>query len=209
MKKNPILRSGFVGMSMNGMRQPKVVETTHVEKMVNGPLIEVDEEYLFHGEIQDLFVKAIQGTQIGILNQFDFQEQILKAAAEAFSTRNFWDWVAFQFDEGSISDLHSLFLDETINYISGVRRKTHIQQWIRILRPDISLDTKTGSHKSLSKSLLEIKESNCVPSSLSKVFCQWLRQVDGYHDFIYSLEVIFGSRRIHSRIRTDDALRFC
>lgn len=196
MRKYPILRSGFVGLSQIGLKQPSTVSVSIVADILNKRRVEPDNDYFYHETIQDLFVKTIEGAQNGILNNFDFQEKILKAAIEAFGTKNFWDWIIFQFTDGEVTAMHCAFLVETLNYISGVPRKTQIQQWIRLLEAtnDSSLIVTQGN--SAYASLLELRNNKMIPADLAEVFVKWLRQPNGYYDFVCSLQVIFGNRRI-------------
>ncbi len=196
MKSYPILRSGFISLNKTGLKQPVDSDMNFAAAILNKRHLEPNNDYFYHEVIQNLFLKMKAEAQSNVLNQLVVQEQVLLAAYEAFGTKNFWDWVIFQITNAELTSLHTAFLIETLNYISGAPRKTHVEQWIRLLNADKdkSAIVTIGSVNHLT--LSDLFKNKMVPSKINKVFVKWLRQPQGFYDFLCSLEVIFGNRRL-------------
>ncbi len=199
MHSYPILRSGFVGLSSTGLVQPSSTNNAIAAALLNKQTLQPDNNYFYHETLQSLYLKTIEGVTSNILGKIDFQEEIITAAAEAFGTRNIWDWIVHQFANGSITGLHAAFLKETLNFVSGAERKTRPEQWIRLLEAttEHSLIVTQNSNDYLG--LNELRSTRIIPARLDQFFVQWIRQPNGIYDFVVSLEVIFGNRRLLQR----------
>jgi len=195
MQKYPILRSGFVSMTDAGLKQPKSSFDGHAAAILGKERLEPDDEHFYNENVQKLFVLTLKEANLNILDRFEVQENILKAAAQAFGTKNFWDWINFQSSSPIVSSVHQAFIIETLRYINGTPRKTHIQQWIRLLEAGSSQMKNAIRNEHYFEELRKLRESKAIPADMSAVFTKWLRQENGYYDFICSMAAIFGNRR--------------
>ena len=197
MKSYPILRSGFVALSPTGFKHPTPVSVSIAADILNKRRMQPDSNYFYHEGIEDLYLQTVDGAQTNILKNSEFQERILVSAKEAFATSNVWEWILIQFRHGGISGLHAAFLIETLNYIAGTaERKTNIQQWVRLLEAGSDISMIVTENSSSFLTLSELQKRNMIPRTLEDLVLKWLKQDGGFYDFMMSLKVIFGNRRI-------------
>jgi hypothetical protein len=195
MQKFPVLRSGFVGLTMEGMKKPTSAFDATAAAILNKQRLEPDDDYFYHESTQRLFVRLMNEGQIGKLKELPFQEEILHAAREAFGTTNFWEWVSLQEDSPTFSPIHQAFIIDTMNYICGTPRKMHVQRWIGLLEANTNQNREAIRTVRYDDSIREFREGKMISANLASVFVQWLRQPQGFYDFMCSLEAIFGNRR--------------
>lgn len=195
MKKYPVLRSGFLGVSLVGMKQPDSKYNAFNAAILGKQRLEPDNSNYYHEDIQKLFVRSQKEGQYGILNDFQFQEDILRSAAEAFGTTNFYDWLKIQLLNPEITGIQKAFLVETLEYLCGTPRKTHIHQWIRLLEYTGGKDRNAIRTTGANERIEEFIDKRLVPASLSEVFVRWIRQPGGFYEFISSMEAFFGNRK--------------
>lgn len=197
--KYPILRSGFITFTQRGLRQPNQPTDDLSMSILGKERLIVDNDNFFHDNIQKLFVQCIKDAHLNGLNNNVVQENILKAAAEAFGkedgTANFFDWIMLQEINPGMTSIHQKFLMDTCEYLTGKKRDLAAFQWIPLLEAGTSENRSTLRTSNYHKKMEEFRRSGVIPHKLSDVLVRWVRQERGFYDLMMSLEAIFGNRR--------------
>lgn len=191
----PVLQSGFIGMTQEGLRRPDPIEATLRESVLLKDIKQPLSKYFYSPEVTELFARWCGDPKS--LKDFDFREQILKAAIKAFSTISFYRWLELQNEKTTFSDLHKAFIMETLEYIFMYKERS-IQpvQWLRLLEAD---DKSARVKVDLTKYYPHDNAGNAItgwdiPVKLEKVIASWVSLDNGFEDLLVCLMIIFGSR---------------
>lgn len=144
-----------------------------------------------HRKVEDLYREYIDHP--GAYNLLEFRERMLVAAFDAFGTDQFDSWFRRQYDSPAMSELHSRFLDDTLNFIQTGTREMKPLIWARFL--DASADTPRPDRMSdTAKGFFFRRDGKRVEDSgdLEKVLARWLSYPNGVDDLIGTLMVLFG-----------------
>lgn len=190
----PILRSGFVGLSIAGLITPSTPFDRVSNSILGKSRLAPNNDYFYHEKIDELFKMSIKNYHM--FNDLSVQEMIVLSALEAFGSKNFFKWLELQNDKPSVSYAHHTFLIETLDFITGTSRKLHVTQWIGILeaRPN----AKPTKIMTLDYFKKFDSKTGVLPNKLSSIITMWVGQENGWYDLLSSLMVIFGNRHILS-----------
>jgi hypothetical protein len=201
MQTYPILQSGFIGLSENGLKRPEPIQPSFrdavIFKEVKFPL----DKYKYSPLVKQLFVDWSANKDL--LKDFDFREKIISAALTLFGSTSFQQWVDLQNRKPTTTPLHSVFIFETLDYLlRNEPRKTETLIWIRLLEADehpseviINADkyfcTETNSCYDNTEKL---------PVKLINIIRTWVSKERGFEDLLLTLFVIFGDRSAQTTV---------
>lgn len=187
----PVLQSGFVTFDTDGLRKPEIpapgLQDVMIFKAKRDPLA----KYFFNQEITNL-QREYQANP-ALMRKFDFRERIIRICYKLFNNLSFARWIEIQQGMTTYTDMHSVFIIETLDYIfTGKARTIAVSQWSRLLEAsERTAEVKTnlvyyfgdgGAHAAK------------FPRLLTPVIQMWLSTPDGFEDMLYSLFTIFGAR---------------
>lgn len=192
MTRYPVLQSGFVSMVPSDL----VVPLNKVPGLTNAVLSKdhlVRENHNFFSPTVKKLYSSFNRNQ-NVMMDFDFREDITRAAFYLFGVQSFFQWLKFQKGQKTIGHLHYTFLEETLAFIGGSNRSIHITQWLSLLEPvEKSIEGEFNFERYFFTKDKPARNI-VVPSSTSDVIAQWLSREGGYTDLLTSLLVIFGPR---------------
>lgn len=194
MQAYPVLQSGFISLTQNGMRKPEVIEPSLRQEIIFKEYKVPLKKFFFNPEVSELFIRWCNNPKC--LKEFDFREKLIETAFDAFGGPSFYSWMALQNNKPTISDLHTAFLFETLEYLL-IDKPRQIQpvQWTRLLEADAKTHSvKIDLTKYFGTETLGVNSSVRLPVKLDKVIGMWLKKPGGFEDLLISLFVIFGDR---------------
>lgn len=144
-----------------------------------------DHDPIFNDEIETLYVQYVKNAVKG--NSFEFHEQVLKAAARAFGTYSFLEWIEVQRSSSTANHLQSQFLLDTVRFIQTGKRNLMIETWEPILNNPHANDEWEDV---LSAALQLTKYIGS--GHLHEVLRAWCMQPSGIADLLKTLHVLFG-----------------
>jgi hypothetical protein len=130
------------------------------------------------------------------VNTFEFREEVLVAALEAFGTENFYEWYMAQFKSPMFGDLHQRFLEDTLGFIETGTRSMSLQNWMAVVN-----QTDGGVRQQILGAKAAEFFGVAIPGHrhrepqnrmLLPVIQRWLSHPQGFEDFILSLRIFFG-----------------
>jgi hypothetical protein len=201
MQAYPILQSGFVGITVKGLKLPDIVgpslQNAVIFKEVRSPL----SKYRFSPAVHDLYKDWCGNSDL--LKDFDFREKILKTAIESFGTYNFYDWLTLQSTKPTLSDLHKTYILDTLEYLMlDQPRKIDNTSWMRLLQADdrpnaVVIDVKQYfMSKPGSLATSDVR----LPSKMLSILKLWVSKERGFEDLLMTLYIIFGDRSARTAI---------
>lgn len=127
---------------------------------------------------------------------FDFREQVLITALNAFGTSDFYEWYRVQFNSPAFGQNHSDFLDDTLTYITSGRRRMAVDTWGSFL-----CNEETGL---LRQELTPVAAEFFGVSSRGRDYAQrtsklidiiqsWTAQQNGIYDLLQTMHLLFGT----------------
>lgn len=204
MSKYPILQSGFIGFDEAAFNKPLPTEPSFrlaiVFKDIRNPL----NKFFYSEDVKDLF--NAWTSDFDKMKSMEFREKILKAAFKCFGTSNFFEWLALQSKQPTITDLHRAFILETLDYLLlQSPRKISVTSWARMIEAAQRADTVTIDVTKYFKKDYGSSDSDNVriPVRISEVIQLWTSKPDGFDDLLYSLYIIFGDRLAHTAITSE------
>ncbi len=204
MNKYPILQSGFIGFNEAAFKKPLPPEPSFraaiIFKDTRNPL----NKFFYSEDVRDLF--KLWMSNFDNMKSMEFREKILKTAFNCFSTNNFFEWLALQSKQPTVTDLHRAFILETLDYlVHDTQRKIHVSSWSRILEAAERSDSVAIDVTKYFK-----KESNfadtskaTLPIRMPDVLQLWVSKPEGFDDLLYCLYIIFGDRLAHTAITSE------
>lgn len=130
------------------------------------------------------------------VNNFEFKEEVLITALEAFGTQNFYEWYSAQFQSPMFGDLHQRFLEDTLGFIESGTRSLSLQNWMAVINQN-----DTGARQQiLGAKAAEFfgipipghRHREAQNRMLLPVIQRWLSHPQGFEDFILTLRIFFG-----------------
>jgi len=201
MNKYPILQSGFIGFNEAVLTKPLPPEPSFraaiIFKDTRNPL----NKYFYSEEVRDIF--KLWMSNFDNMKSMEFRERILKVAFKCFSNGNFFEWLALQSKQPTVTDLHRAFILETLDYlILDSQRKVHVSSWSRILEAAQRADSVSIDVTKYFKKESNFTDASKVrlPARMSDVIQLWVSKTDGFDDLLYCLYIIFGDRLAHTAI---------
>lgn len=190
----PVMQSGFVGLSQKGLKRPDPIEPNFREAIIFKEYKAPLNKYFFSPEISEIFY-AFCGNS-NVLKSFDFRERLIKAVFEAIGSFQFKEFLNLQNEKPTISDLHRVFIMETLEYIIGNKpRSIEAVQWIRMI------EAGQADHKVLvnvntyfNRETLGTDSTLKIPNSTGRLIQMWTSKEGGFEDMMITMFVIFGDR---------------
>jgi hypothetical protein len=130
------------------------------------------------------------------VNTFEFREQVLVSAIQAFGTESFHDWYMEQFRSPAFGDLHHRFLEDTLGFIESGTRSLSLQNWMAVIN-----QTDDGANEQILGAKAAEFFGVPIPGHryrqpqnrwLLPVMQRWLSHPQGFEDFLLTLRVLFG-----------------
>lgn len=192
----PILQSGFVGMTDKGLKRPDPVEPTFRDAVIFKEFKAPLAKYKYSPDCSDLFFDWSANPEL--LRNFEFREKIIKAAYQSFGTANIYSWFLLQNEKPTVSEMHKVFMIETLEYIADVApRKIHPVQWVRLLEADLKSDkivVDLRKHFVYDSSANSATNFLALPLKTDEFLTRWLMLPNGFEDLLLCLFAIFGER---------------
>lgn len=191
-KQIVIYPQGFAGFDIG---LPIRVIKPNPSEIFNSLLYKTDIAKTSKAVVSNLAVEKMWKELIGanrFSSNFNFREEILVSALNAFGTDNFLAWIQLQAKNPYLGPNHIRFINDTFNFISGKRRALNIQYWLALLseqgnngNESVSINTETyfGTNKPL-----HMRE----PVDIKNALIKWVSQPGGYEDLLGTLHVFFG-----------------
>ena len=192
-KKYPVLRSGFITFTTNGLDKNEDASNSFALALLGKSRLAPDQAGFFHENLQKLFVAYIKAAPEFRSVSIEMQENVIVNALEAFGTKNFFDWITLQEDNPHMEPEHQRFIIETLKFILGTPRQLSVLQWVRLLEVYNEKDHSNIRSPGYYKELAELKKQ-FRSHLLADVFVEWMRREDGFYDFLVSMAVIFANR---------------
>lgn len=194
MNAYPVLQSGFVGLSQQGLRRPDIIEPTLRQAVIFKEYKLPLTKYFYSAEVTELYTRWCGNA--GALKDFDFRERIIQAAFSSFGHQSFYVWLRHQAEKPTVSDLHKAFLVETLQYLlNGSPRGIENVQWIRLLEATQQTHSvRVDVDKYFGTETMGVLATQRVPVALSSVIKAWISMERGFEDLLITLFVIFGDR---------------
>lgn len=191
MDKYPILQSGFITNTTDGLKRPVFVKDPFVDFAIDKDHRKSKSLNFFVPEVNNLY-EAWRNSPTK-LKEFDFREQILCAAYRAFNIKSIYKWIEMQALSTKISHMHNMFLLETVAFVYGEPRSLQLPQWIRLIEASAeSRATKVDIDKYFDKE--KFPSTATYSNLLTDFITAWVSRPNGFEDLLLSLYVIFGDR---------------
>ncbi len=186
----PILQSGFVSLNEEGLTKPDMSGPTIREDILLKEYRTKADKYFYSKAITELFHQWRSNPSL--IREMDFREQVLIQAFKLFKTDKLTTWIRVQNEKPSLSNIHNVFLLETIKFASGIeKRSLENVQWISLI--DYS-DRAQAVRVDMDDYFREDSNQLYVPMKMDRFIQSWVSQINGFEDLLISLYVIFGDR---------------
>lgn len=186
----PILQSGFVSLNEEGLTKPDMSGPTIREDILLKEYRTKADKYFYSKAITELFHQWRSNPSL--IQEMDFREQVLIQAFKLFKTDKLTTWIRAQNEKPSLSNIHNVFLLETIKFASGIeKRSLENVQWISLI--DYS-DRAQAVRVDMDDYFREDSDKLYVPMKMDRFIQSWVSQINGFEDLLISLYVIFGDR---------------
>lgn len=188
-----IYPSGFFGSSLNPQTLPLDL-ISKAKQLFNNALITKVSPYTASLDVIELWATVINDDDE--YKTFEFKEKIIQCALTVFGTEKLLDWIDAQINSPEYSNNHSQWIDETISFVFGSkRRELSHNNWITLLTAGNNINVKkelSNTVKSylFNRGMLE-NRSNIT---IRQFILNWVRKPDGINDLISSLNVLYGKR---------------
>lgn len=190
MNNYSLLCSGFLSTTSNRLIHDKYVSDPFIDLVLDKDYLKSNNLDNFNKDVKMLFNNFRENKEI--IKDFDFREKIIKTAFQCFNSMSFANWIEIQSKADTTGNLHNLFMEETLLYLSGIPRKVTNYSWIRLLTSDRKTDpVKFDTENWYKENNNKFKVKSFLMQDVIKV---WLLQPDGFIDLLISLAVIFGDR---------------
>lgn len=196
MEKYPILQSGFVSLIQRGLAKPKPTDNLMIQRLLFKDHLVSNIENFYFEDIVILY--DLYRGDPNLLRDFNFREQVIKAAYMMFGSNSVYTWLRHQNQLANIGLLHARFIEETLTYIAtGKERATQTVQWIKLI--------EISNHKESSKLNIDdwfnTYSGLYVPADIVDFIQLWVAQPKGFEDLLISLFIIFGNRPYITNVR--------
>lgn len=190
-QKTVTLQSGFLCTNPEILEKGKVERPNFSDIVLVKSHLKLDEVNYYSKEIQKLYEEYCSDPSL--LGRFSFREQVLKFTFKLFNNQSIRNWIMVQKKSIYFTELHRAFVIQTLQYINGNERQTHVTQWFNLLNcseasKDMNLDLDTYLDRDDS-----IKHMN---SDIYETVLKWTSREGGYGDLLTTLHAIYGQRKI-------------
>jgi hypothetical protein len=216
MKKMLVLQSGFVSPEHPGLIRPDLSEndTTFVSFILDKSYLSNPNVFFYERSINSLFAEYVKDFNKG--TNWEFREECLKAIIRAIGAYSFMEWIEYQLDSPHVTELHTKFLKDTLEYIKKGKRNLTIESWYSLITVNSTTNKKRGNFEGISKNFstrpsMEVAEnfiliqSNTIcqwrhneleelPVSVRDLLAIWLGRKGGFHDLMLFAGTVFSRR---------------
>lgn len=194
MNTYPVLQSGFVGLSQKGLKRPDPIEPNFREAIISKEYKAPLNKYFYSPEITEIFFTYCGNSDA--LKSFEFRERLIKATFEVFMNFDFKRFLNLQNEKPTISDLHKVFIMETLEYIIANKPRTiEAVQWIRMIeagQADHKVQVNVDTY--FNRESLGVDSSLKIPNQTASLIHAWVSKERGFEDLLITLFVMFGER---------------
>jgi hypothetical protein len=196
--KLKVYPSGFLGST--NVEQTKPLDVVSAAKMLfSRGVVKAPSPYSANMDVVVLWNEIISGTME--YKTFEFKERILKAAINAFGTELLIDWLSVQAQSPEFTDNHYRWIDETILFVfGGKRRELSSNNW-RVILTAGGRDDTVDQFSPVVKSYILGENASRYPGAayrgsmtIREFVMAWVRQQMGMEDMMASMDVLFGTR---------------
>jgi hypothetical protein len=201
MQRHAILQSGFIAMRETDLTKTQMEKDPFVDFTLNKDHLKNRNDFFYSQEITTLYRRAFRNADL--IYKFDFREEVLTFAFGQFPKNYFFDWIELQYKSENISQLHAVFLTETIEFaLFNQPRKIQAVQWVRMLENNMAskatlvqfkeyfknrpVESFKSPYEHNSKTLENVQTLDLIKA--------WSSTPDRFVDMLLSLHTIFGSR---------------
>lgn len=166
-----------------------------------------DETIQGHPDIDRLWKRYLSEPILHI--NFDFRQECVKAALDAFGTKSFSDWVSAQRSSPAFGDLHEDFIDDLMRFALKGQRDTDLAVWANILN---YRDVDAHANKTPSDVYVELHGAYQIGGaqtdtsdgqmpmapelrniSTTSFLAQWHSRENGFDDMMRTMHILFGT----------------
>ncbi len=152
--------------------------------------------YESNTEVNSIWAKILNNSNEYI--SFDFKQNVLKTALNAFGTDYLVQWLSVQHKHPNFTKDHHNFIDETIGFIyQGKPRQISHSNWITILDSSKIENNTVQYTETQAKWLAEPSTKYGFKNSsktIHDLVHDWVKVPKGINDLESSLFVLFGAR---------------
>lgn len=198
MQRYPILHSGFIARIDTHLTKTEYARNPFVENVLFRKHGNNDYANLFFSKEVDELYKEFQANRSN-LRDFEFRERILKIATLMFGKTGITDWVDIQNKYAKVPHTHLEFIIDIARFIISGKRQMSMAVWENFITHN-----STGPFTSIDKSeelRVLIKDNKAIFNGhMSIVLNEWVSQVGGYEDLLYTLWLIFGTKQYANHV---------
>jgi hypothetical protein len=201
MERHAILQSGFIAMREIGLTKTQMEKDPFVDFTLNKDHLKNRNDFFYSEEITNFYKRASKNKEL--LKSTQFIEDVLKFAFGQFPKTYFYDWILLQYKSDNISQLHAVFLTETIEFaVYKKPRKIQAVQWPRMLENNLASKATLIDFNEYFKNRYAGQYKNAFThnkASLENITTlqmiqMWSGDTERFADMLLSLFTIFGSR---------------
>lgn len=196
-----ILQSGYLSLENKQLITPQAMnqDLEFDAYILNKPYKDTENLFFYHKAITDLFEEY--NTDFRIAANFAFQEKVILAFIDALSVQTFAQWIDLQFENPKLSEMHSKFLVDTLNFIKGKGRSMSVDSWQLLIDKDNPYNKASATKIQISDYFKATDfiysnhlEMDKIPYSLPLTLQCWIRQPMGFSDLMVTADIIFGRK---------------
>ncbi len=186
------LQSGFVVPPAFRLSRDVRPETDVKDEVLNRVMDSAAYNFWYSQEVSELASLASQ--QASIINDFEWQERLLKEYVKYFSGQGFINWVAMQLHSPYVSGYNIQYLDETLKWLVMCEpRLIKNVQWFRGLYPLKEGDGFNQQRPKIDLSLYVDGVFKCLDFE-QQIRQLWLQRPDGIVELLGFMNNVFGMR---------------
>jgi len=203
MSKPVLLQSGFVSKGDKYLVLPKRYDHNYVDNILVKNFKHAEDNNFYSRNITELYTQYRSDNAIS--RNFIFRKRVFKEVKRLFKEESFDKWLKYQIKHASITQLHKLFLYDTISTITnGI-----YDPYIREVQPEqyISLIRYNNEAKSVSFDMdnyikkTQRSDIRYLPEKVTDIMQLWLSSPKGFGDMLVTMYVIFGDRPYIENVR--------
>jgi hypothetical protein len=201
MERHAVLQSGFIASKNKGLITSLVNKDPFVDFTLNKDHLKNRNDYFYSEVMTDHYKYAMKNRTC--LKSLEFREKVLSFVFSQFPQNNFYDWIDLQYKSGNMSQLHGIFLTETISLVLyDIPRKIEAVQWATLLENNTTTKASlmdfheyfkkwgyTDIYKNSQDYAKYFTEIQTLP-----FIKKWSGTDTLFMDMLVSMYVIFGSR---------------
>lgn len=191
----PVLQSGFVSSDVEHLKLPKEYDKFYVDNILAKNHLHDANGLFYSDKVSELFKDWSADHTLS--KDFEFREKVLTLAKVMFKNKSFYKWLDFQTEHAELTEMHKLFIYDTMNYIASNNpeesRRLEPVQWISLIKrnlEEVTVEVKISHffNKEDRSALFHL------PGKLTELLTLWISKPRGIDDLLTFLYVVFGDR---------------